>query len=126
MIQMLLDTNIVLWLAGNDPRADSIKPMLLTAGNKAFISIVSWWEIAIKIRNGKLKLNLEELYAYAKRHDFIELPMTGDCLKAYLDLPAIHKDPFDHMLLAQAITSPMRLITSDSLLADYSSLVMVI
>ena len=126
MIQMLLDTNVVLWLAGDDPRADSIKPMLLTAGNKAFISIVSWWEIAIKIRNGKLKLNLEELYAYAKRHDFIELPMTGDCLKAYLDLPAIHKDPFDHMLLAQAITSPMRLITSDSLLADYSSLVMVI
>jgi PIN domain nuclease of toxin-antitoxin system len=126
MIHILLDTNVVLWLAGDDPRADSIKPMLLTTGNKVFISVVSWWEIVIKIRNGKLNLNIKELYAFAKKYDFNELPLTGDCLKAYLELPNIHKDPFDHILLAQAITFPMRLITSDSLLADYSSLVMVI
>jgi PIN domain nuclease of toxin-antitoxin system len=126
MINVLLDTNVVLWLAGDKPRADQIKPMLLTAGNRIFISVVSWWEIAIKIRNGKLNLDIKELYAYARKHDFAELPLTGDCLKAYMELPNIHKDPFDHILLAQALTFPMRLITSDSLLADYSSLVMVI
>jgi PIN domain nuclease of toxin-antitoxin system len=126
MIHLLLDTNIVLWLAENNPRADSIKPMLLTEENKVFISVVSWWEIAIKVKNGKLKTNIKELYAFAQKYNFTELPLTGDCLKAYLDLPNIHKDPFDHILLAQTLTFPMRLITSDSLLADYSSLVMVI
>jgi PIN domain nuclease of toxin-antitoxin system len=126
MIHMLLDTNIVLWLAENNPRADPIKPMLLTEENRAFISVVSWWEIAIKVKSGKLKTNIKELYAFAKNYNFTELPLTGDCLKAYLDLPNIHKDPFDQMLLAQALTFPMRLITSDFLLADYSSLVMVI
>jgi PIN domain nuclease of toxin-antitoxin system len=126
MIHVLLDTNVVLWLAGNNTRADKIKPMLLTEGNKVFISVVSWWEIAIKIRSGKLNLDIKELYAYAQKYNFTELPLTGDCLKAYMELPNIHKDPFDHILLAQALTFPMRLITSDSLLADYSSLVMVI
>ena len=126
MMYLLLDTNVVIWLAEDNPRADQIKPMLLTPGNKVFISIVSWWEIAIKIRSGKLNLNFDELYAYAQKHGFTELPLTGDYLKAYSELPNIHKDPFDHMLLAQAITFPMRLITGDSLLAEYSSLVMVI
>jgi PIN domain nuclease of toxin-antitoxin system len=126
MIHILLDTNVVLWLAEDNHRADSIKSMLLTIENRVFISVVSWWEIAIKIKSGKLNLNIKELYAYAKKHNFVELPLTGDCLKAYLELPNIHKDPFDHMLLAQALTFPMRLITGDSLLADYSSLVMVI
>jgi PIN domain nuclease of toxin-antitoxin system len=126
MIHVLLDTNIVLWLANDNPRANQIKPMLLTAGNTIFISVVSWWEIAMKIRSGKLNVNLKELYAYAKKYNFAELPLTGDCLKAYMELPNIHKDPFDHILLAQALTFPMRLITGDALLADYSSLVMVI
>jgi PIN domain nuclease of toxin-antitoxin system len=126
MMSLLLDTNVVLWLAGDNPRTDSIKSMLLTTENKVFISIVSWWEIAIKVRSGKLDVNFEELYAYAKKYGFTELPLTGDCLKAYLELPHIHKDPFDHILLAQALTFPMRFITGDSLLADYSSLVMVI
>jgi len=126
MIHILLDTNIVLWLAGDNPRTDPIKSMLLTTENKVFISVVSWWEIAIKVRSGKLNLNIKELYAYAQKYDFTELPLTSDCLKSYLELPHIHKDPFDHILLAQALTYPMRLITGDSLLADYSSLVMVI
>jgi len=126
MMYLLLDTNVVLWLAGNYPRADQIKPMLLTPGNKIYISIVSWWEIAIKVRNGKLDLNFEELYDFAQKYGFKELPLTSDCLKAYLELSSIHKDPFDHILLAQALTFPMRFITGDSLLADYSSLVMVI
>ena len=126
MIHILLDTNIVLWLAGDNPRTDPVKSMLLTTENKVFISVVSWWEIAIKVRSGKLDIDIEELYAYAQKYDFTELPLTGGCLKAYLELPHIHKDPFDHILLAQALTYPMRLITGNSLLADYSSLVMVI
>jgi PIN domain nuclease of toxin-antitoxin system len=64
--------------------------------------------------------------AFARKLAFFELPVTSDCIDAYLELPNLHKDPFDHMLLAQAITCPMRLITGDAQLADYSSLVMVV
>ena len=69
---------------------------------------------------------MNELRIFAKKHNFPELPVTGDYIKTYLDLPQLHKDPFDHMLLAQAITCPMRLITGDAQLVEYSSLVMVV
>ena len=126
MTQFLLDTNIVLWLSENVPRINSIKPLLLSNESQVFISAVSWWEIAIKKRAGKLAVNIEQLRFYAEEHAFNELPITGNYMKSYLELPDLHKDPFDHMLLAQAIGSPMRLITGDALLAEYSSLVMVV
>ena len=126
MTQILLDTNVVLWLSENNPRIYDIKPFLLSKDTNVFISAVSWWEIAIKIRTGKLKVNLQELRTNAVNDDFTELPVTGRYMDAYMELPGLHKDPFDLMLLSQAISTPMRLITGDSFLADYSSLVMVI
>jgi len=126
MNRFLLDTNVLLWYFWGSDRIDSIKELIESEMVNVFYSPVSLWEIAIKVKNGKLNININELYTFAQKYDFSELPLTGDCLKAYLDLPNIHKDPFDHILLAQALTFPMRLITSDSLLADYSSLVMVI
>ena len=126
MNRFLLDTNILLWYFWDSERINSIKGLIGSEVSDIYYSPVSLWEIAIKIRNGKLNLDINELYAYARKYDFIELPLASDCLKAYMKLPNIHKDPFDHILLAQALTFPMRLITGDSLLADYSSLVMVI
>ena len=126
MINLLLDTNVVIWFSEDNPRVNHVKSLLLSTENQVFISVVSWWEIAIKVRSGKLTVDLEQLRSQAEAHDFGELPITSDYMKAYLDLPNLHKDPFDHMLLAQAITSPMRLITGDPLLAEYSSLVMVV
>ena len=126
MNNFLLDTNILLWYFGDSNQVASVRELIESDATEIFYSPVSLWEIATKIRNGKLDLNLDDLYDHAQKYDFTELPLTSDCLKAYLQLPHIHKDPFDHMLLAQALTFPMRLITGDSLLADYSSLVMVI
>jgi len=126
MIQLLIDTNVVIWLSEDEPRINQIKPMLLSGESRVFISSVSWWEIAIKIRAGKLSIDLHSMRLLANRHNFMELPITSEYVKAYLELPSLHKDPFDHMLLAQAISCPMRLITGDSRLAEYSSLVMVI
>jgi len=125
-MQFLLDTNIVLWLAEDKPRIDQIKPLLLTTESQVFVSVVCWWEIAIKVRACKLAVDLEQIRSYAEEHSFLELPITGEYMKTYMELPTLHKDPFDHMLLAQAISSPMRLITGDSFLAEYSSLVMVV
>jgi PIN domain nuclease of toxin-antitoxin system len=126
MTQFLLDTNVFLWYFWGTKRIDSIKQLIEADETDVFISSISFWEIAIKVRSGKLEVNLGELYSYAEKHAFIELPITSRYMKAYLELPDLHKDPFDHMLLAQAIYTPMRLITGDSFLAEYSSLVMVV
>ena len=126
MTQFLLDTNVVIWLSEDKPRIDQIKSLLLSAESDVFISVVTWWEIAIKKRTGKLTIDLEQIRSQASICNFKELPITSMYMKTYLELPDLHKDPFDHMLLAQAIYSPMRLITGNSLLAEYSSLVMVV
>jgi PIN domain nuclease of toxin-antitoxin system len=126
MINFLLDTNVLLWYFWGSDRIDSIKDLLASEEANVFISVVSLWEIMIKVRAGKLDINLDELRSFAEKYAFSELPVTGDYIKAYLELPSLHRDPFDHMLLAQAITCPMRLITGDSPLAAYSSLVMVV
>ena len=126
MIQLLLDTDVLLWYFWDSPRINTIKDLIISEEAEVFFSVVSIWEVVIKVRTGKLKVDVDELRQFAIEHAFPELPITGDYLKAYLELPNLHKDPFDHMLLAQAITCPMRFITGDSFLAEYSSLVMVI
>ena len=126
MINLLLDTNVFLWYFWGSRRVDSVRSLIGSGEADVHISTITFWEIAIKIRTGKLTVDLEQLRSYAEVHAFKELPVTNKYLNAYLELPGLHKDPFDHMLLAQAITSPMRLITGDPLLAEYSSLVMVV
>ena len=126
MMKYLLDTNVVLWLSEDKPRIEQLKPLLISMESQVFISTVTWWELTIKRRAGKINVDVDELQSFAENHNFIELPVTGKYMKTYLELPSLHKDPFDHMLLAQAIATPMRLVTGDSLLAQYSSVVMVI
>ena len=126
MINLLLDTNVFLWYFWGSEKTNSIRDLIESKESNVFISVVSWWEIAIKVRAGKLAVDLDKLRSYAEIHNFVELPITGKLMKTYLELPLLHKDPFDHMLLAQAISTPMRLISGDSLLAEYTSLVMVI
>ena len=150
-MQLLLDTNILIWYFSGSDRINSIKELISSKDVEVYISAVSYWEIVIKVRTGKLEIDINKLRQFARNHAFIELPITGDYTQVYLDLPDYHKDPFEwkaeelrqynkiplhrktsifdvfhHMLIAQAITCPMRLITSDDLLAEYSSLVMVI
>ena len=126
MINLLLDTNAFLWYFWGTGWIDSVRQLIESEETGVFISAVTWWEIAIKVRAGKLEVDLAQLRSYAEKYAFNELPITGKYMKAYPELPVLYRDPFDHMLLAQAISSPMRLITGDSVLAKYSSLVMVI
>jgi len=129
MNDWLLDTNALIWLFEGSARMDSARKLFSMPGARVYISAVSWWEIAIKTRIGKFPINIPLLESYVDQYDFFELPITRNYITAYRKLPNLrnlHKDPFDHMLLAQAIACPMRLITGDSILADYSSLVMVI
>ncbi|GHT69902.1 twitching motility protein PilT [Spirochaetia bacterium] len=126
MTSFLVDTNVIIWLAGDNRRIKQVKELIFSEDTQVFVSAVSWWEIAIKIRIGKLPVRLNTLRALAEEHSFLELPLSSRYADTLAELPRIHNDPFDHMLLAQAITEPMRFITGDAILADYSSLVMVI
>ena len=126
MKRWLLDTNALIWFFEGSPRMDSVKSLFSLAETRVYISAVSWWEIAIKARINKLTVDVSKLKLFVSEFNFYDLHLQKEHIDAYLDLPKIHKDPFDNMLLAQAITCPMHFITGDSILAEYSSLVMVI
>jgi PIN domain nuclease of toxin-antitoxin system len=130
MTQFLLDTNVAIWIGENNPRVNQITDLLFSEHSQVFISAVSWWEMAIKIRIGKLQVDIAEFRAKAERCNFLELPLYGRTAEILISLPKLQTarlyDPFDHILLAQAIAEPMRFITGDALLAGYSSLVMTI
>ena len=123
-MRLLLDTNALLWALTNGPRIAPVRELLLDDGNDVFVSSVSWWEIAIKTRIGKLDASLPEIRAAAQDSGFLELPLLGIHAEMLAALPRYHNDPFDHMLVAQAMAEPMRLITGDSILPQYSPLVM--
>ena len=126
MNNFLIDTNVLLWYFWDKIRINPVKKLITSADSEIYISTASLWEIITKTRKGTLNIDYDNILFFIKKYAFRELPVTSNYLKVYKDLPQIHKDPFDHMLIAQAITCPMRLITGDEILARYSSLVMVI
>lgn len=101
-------------------RINSIRDTIRADENKIYISTASWCELAIKTGTGKFKGKLSEIRLAAKKSGFIELPITGDHTETVLLLPPIHKDPFDRILVAQAMSETMRLITVDARLESYS------
>jgi PIN domain nuclease of toxin-antitoxin system len=123
-MRILLDTNALLWTLTNAPRIAPVRELLLDDENEVFVSTVSWWEIAIKTRLGKLDASLPELRVAARESGFEELPLLGSHAEILASIPRYHNDPFDHMLLAQAMAEPMRLITGDSILTRYTPLVL--
>ena len=123
-MRILLDTNALLWALTNGPRIAPVRELLLADENEVFVSTVSWWEVAIKTRTGKLDANLPELRATAQESGFLELPLLGSHAEMLTTMPRYHNDPFDHMLVAQAMAEPMRLITGDSVLSQYTPLVL--
>lgn len=125
-MRFLLDTNTLLWLLTDSPRIDPIRELVLSDETEIYVSAVSWWEIAIKTRIGKLDASLNILRPASRDSGFQELPLTGSHAETMLTLPKYHNDPFDHMLIAQAITEPMRFITGDAILSQYSHNVITI
>ena len=123
-MRVLLDTNALLWALTNAPRIAPVRELLLADENEVFVSTISWWEIAIKTRMGKLDASLPRLRAAARESGFLELPFLGSHAEMLATMPRHPNDPFDHMLVTQAMTEPMRLITGDRALLQYTSLVL--
>jgi len=121
--RLLLDTNVVLrWLA-MEPLAESVSTLIADGSTEAHVSIASAWEVAIKTSIGKLRPP-EDFADAARESGFALLPIAVEHTRAVRDLPLHHRDPFDRMLVAQALVEGLTLVTRDQRLADYGVRVM--
>ncbi len=121
-MRLLLDTHILLWAAGKAERLSPAARLLLERpGHELVFSAASLWEVALKRQSGKGDFGAEPgvLRRTLIENGYVELPVTGVHAAATSALPPIHKDPFDRLLLAQAICEGITLITADETLASY-------
>jgi PIN domain nuclease of toxin-antitoxin system len=121
-MRILLDTHLLLWaMAASRKLPRPVRAQLLDQGNEIYYSAASLWEIAIKsgLRRKDLRIDIEALLAALRESGFVELPITAVHAAGVVKLPAIHKDPFDRLLVAQSMAEPMMLLTNDATLGDY-------
>jgi PIN domain nuclease of toxin-antitoxin system len=113
-VKVLLDTNALLWWLTDSPRLDaSARALIADPAHEIFISVVSLWEVVIKSRIGKLQVDLGEMEEAIDGEGFRRLAIAPDHLKALMALPSHHRDPFDHLLIAQAVSEDATFLTSD-------------
>lgn len=125
-MHLLLDTHILLWCLQDSRRlSKKVRTRILTAPT-VYVSSASIWEIAVKVSVGKLNLDLDELITQTAQIGLQELPISHTHAATARQLPHLHRDPFDRMLVAQAISESLNLLTADRLLASYSGLVEVV
>jgi PIN domain nuclease of toxin-antitoxin system len=98
----------------------------LIDASEVFVSASSIWEISIKAALGQLAADPREVLDALEPAGFLELPVTGEHAARVAELPALHRDPFDRLLVAQALTEPMCLLTTDRVLARYGEIVTLI
>jgi PIN domain nuclease of toxin-antitoxin system len=121
-VKLLLDTQILLWAAGQPERLSaSTRKLLNDPRNELLFSAASLWEIAIKSSLGRSDFSVEPrlLRRGLLDNGYIELPITSEHAVSIDTLPSVHKDPFDRLLLAQALSEGVTLVTGDALLARY-------
>ncbi len=121
-MRLLLDTHILLWaLAAPSRLPQAFRRDLDTA--QVFVSSASIWEVAIKAGLGKLDADPQEVLAAVQPSGFDLLDVTGVHAARVATLPPLHRDPFDRLLVAQALVEPLILVTRDQVLAGYGGFV---
>jgi len=125
-MRLLLDTQIFCWWFYEPERLSQEALEIMNSAECVFVSAASMWEIAIKVRLGKMTANLKELFAQIAVNNFEEMPVLARQALLVADLPLHHTDPFDRLLIAQAISEALHLITADAQLRQYSELVIQI
>ena len=117
-MRVLLDTNALLWLLNDDAKLSVAARTAIQSATEVLISEVSLWEISIKITIGKLA-PIPELHTIVRDLGFRRLSLQDVYLSQYEALPLIHRDPFDRMLIAQAIVEGATILTSDEVFKKY-------
>ena len=124
-MRILLDTHLVLWALAAPERLPGAAHRLIERAD-VYVSAASIWEISIKASLGKLTADPREVLAALDPAGFLPLPISAEHAVRVADLPSVHLDPFDRLLVAQARVEPMRLLTTDTVLAGYGELVTVV
>jgi PIN domain nuclease of toxin-antitoxin system len=117
-VRLLLDTHVVLWWGQGGARLRAEARRRIADADEVYVSAASAWEVAIKVSLGKLTLP-GPLFELVTSSGFSALPVGFAHVEAVENLPPIHADPFDRMLVAQAIVEGLHLMSRDRLLARY-------
>lgn len=115
-MDLLLDTHPFIWfLNGDDQLSPNLKNIIADTSNKCLLSIASLWEIAIKSSLGKLELkgDFNHIAGFLNDNDIELLPITFEHLQRLMQLPLHHRDPFDRVIIAQALTEGLPIATKD-------------
>jgi PIN domain nuclease of toxin-antitoxin system len=121
-MKLLLDSHLLIWAAHDGDRIPvAARRLLNDSENELLFSSASLWEITIKASAGRRYFHVDPRVLLRNLFDngYIELPITSQHGVAVLGLPALHKDPFDRLLVAQAIVEGITLLTVDATLAKY-------
>ena len=121
-MKLLLDTHTFIWFINGDKRLSSkAKTEILKSSNSKFVSIVSIWEMAVKISLGKLKINhpYKDVIRQIEKNGFEILPVIFEHTDVVRQLEFHHRDPFDRLLIAQAISEEMTIISKDENFHNY-------
>lgn len=122
-MRLLIDTQIFIWAIMESEHLSVQTREIILSASDVFVSAASIWEIAIKARLGRLEGNPKEFVASIEQSGFKELAISARHAAMVHDLPFHHRDPFDRLLIAQALAEPLRLLTADRTLGQYSDLV---
>ena len=131
-MKLLLDTHIALWAIADSPRLSAkARDLIDNAENDVVVSAATIWEIAIKhalARGGPndMPISGQEALGYFREAGFVLLEVAAAHAAAVETLPLLNADPFDRLLVAQALLEPLRLLTHDSRVAAYSDLAIVV
>jgi PIN domain nuclease of toxin-antitoxin system len=125
-MRLLIDTQIFIWAVMESENLSAQARRIMLDAAEVFVSAASIWEIAIKARLGKLEGNPDEFVAAIGQSGFRELVISARHAAKVHELPHHHRDPFDRLLIAQALSEPLRLLTVDRMLGQYSELVMTV
>jgi PIN domain nuclease of toxin-antitoxin system len=122
-MRLLLDTHVFLWFINGDSRlAEAIRDTIRNPRNEVYLSVVSLWEAIVKHQNGRLPLpEPPEAYlpAQRERHQLLPLPLDEASVSRLAALLPLHRDPFDRMLVCQALKHNLTLVTVDEMTAKY-------
>jgi PIN domain nuclease of toxin-antitoxin system len=121
-MKLLLDTHLLLWAAGDSARLSrKARSLINDSENELLFSAASLWEVSIKRGLGRKDFSVDPrlLRRGLLDNSYLELSIAGVHVVAVDTLPAVHKDPFDRILVAQAMVEGVVLLTNDSLLANY-------
>ena len=128
-MNLLLDTHVALWAITDSPRlAARARDLISSPRSSVWISAATIWEITIKhgLGRGDMPVSGHDALRYFRDSGYRLLAIEPEHAAAIAELPPYHQDPFDRMLLAQALTEPMRLITHDAMVARYSDSIIAV